>query len=92
VASPNRIRIAVSVKPGSKQPGFALDGESIVLRIRERPIEGAANDACVRALAEHLHIAPSSITLERGTRSREKLFAIDGLTIDEIKTRLTKIQ
>ncbi|MDQ2991458.1 MAG: DUF167 domain-containing protein [Candidatus Eremiobacteraeota bacterium] len=43
--------LTVTVKPGSKQPGFAFEGETWMLRVREHAIEGAANDACLRAVA-----------------------------------------
>jgi uncharacterized protein YggU (UPF0235/DUF167 family) len=74
VASPKPTRIDVTVKPGSKQPGIALEGTTITLRIRERAIDGSANAACIRALAEYYNIAPSNITLVRGAKSRKKVF------------------
>jgi uncharacterized protein len=69
-------RVDVIVKPGSKQPGIAFEGETLVLRVRERAIEGAANAACIRALAEFYDIAASSVTLLRGAKSRKKVFAL----------------
>ncbi len=73
------MRISVKVKPGSKQPGISIEGETVVLRVRERAVEGAANEACIRALAEALDVPRTAVTLVRGARSREKLFAIEGL-------------
>jgi hypothetical protein len=73
-------RLAVTVKPGSKRPGLTIAGEAIELRIRERAIEGAANSACIEALAALLRVARSSVALLRGARSRHKLFGIDGMT------------
>lgn len=70
-------RIAVRVKPGSKTAAVEESAEGLLLRVRERAVEGAANDACVRALAEHFKIAPTRITLVRGTKSRQKLFELD---------------
>lgn len=69
-------RIAVTVKPGSKIAGIEATADGLVLRVRERAIDGAANEACVRALAEHFGLAPSSVALIRGARSRKKLFEI----------------
>jgi uncharacterized protein len=66
----------VIVKPGSKQPGISFDGETLVLRARERPIGGAANAACIRALAEFYAIAPSNVTLVRGAKNRKKVFRL----------------
>jgi uncharacterized protein YggU (UPF0235/DUF167 family) len=66
----------VVVKPGSKRTGLSREGDELVLRVRERAIEGAANEACVRALAQAYGVAPSAVALVRGTRSRHKRFAI----------------
>lgn len=82
------MRISAKVKPGSKAPGVALQGGVLVVRVRERAVEGAANEACVRALSHALGIAPSCVRLVRGARSREKLFEIDGVSELEIHTRL----
>lgn len=82
------MKIAAKVKPGSKQPGIAIEGDSLVLRVRERALEGAANEACIRALADALGVAPSSVSLLRGARSREKLFEIAGIDEKEARKRL----
>lgn len=72
-------RITLTVKPGSKDPGIAGDEDAFVLRVRERAVEGAANDACIKALARLLAVAPSRIELVRGATSRRKTFEIDGV-------------
>ncbi|HZV77211.1 MAG TPA: DUF167 domain-containing protein [Candidatus Babeliales bacterium] len=68
--------IDVYVKPGSKRPGLADENGVLTLRVRERAIEGAANRACVRALAAAFGVAPAAIELIAGHRSRRKRFAI----------------
>jgi uncharacterized protein YggU (UPF0235/DUF167 family) len=68
--------IDVVVKPGSRKPGLSSENGTLVLRVRERAIEGAANDACIRSLAEAYGIVPSAVSLVRGFRSRHKRFAI----------------
>jgi uncharacterized protein YggU (UPF0235/DUF167 family) len=75
-STPKPARLDVVVKPGSKQPGISFEGDTLVLRVRERAIEGAANAACIRALAEYYAIAPSNITLIRGAKSRKKAFKL----------------
>jgi uncharacterized protein len=70
--------IDVFVKPGSRSPGLSNEDGVLVLRVRERATEGAANAACVRALAAAYGVAPSAVTIVRGTRSRHKRFAIQG--------------
>jgi uncharacterized protein len=82
------VNLAAKVKPGSKQPGIAFEGDCVVLRVRERAVEGAANEACIRALAHALGVAPSQVSLLRGTSSRVKLFRIEGIEESEARKRL----
>lgn len=69
----------VRVKPGSPKPGFSREGGELVLRVRERAIEGEANAACVRAIAHALGIPQSRVSLIHGARSRYKSFNIEGV-------------
>jgi uncharacterized protein YggU (UPF0235/DUF167 family) len=71
-----RLEVNVVVKPGSKRPGFSEEGGMLLLRVRERAAEGAANAACLRALAVRYKVAPSAVTLVSGARSRHKRFII----------------
>ncbi|HEU5480622.1 MAG TPA: DUF167 domain-containing protein [Candidatus Tumulicola sp.] len=80
--------LEVIVKPSSRESGIALDGGTIVARVRERAVDGAANAACVRLLAGCLAVAPSSVVLVRGARARRKLFAVAGLTAAEARRRI----
>jgi hypothetical protein len=64
-------------------------GADLTLRVREQGMEGAANDACVRALSEALGIPQSRITLVRGHRGRAKTFSIKGLSEPEVRERLS---
>ena len=71
------MRVTVIAKAGSKAPGIdpQPDG-SLIVRVRERAIDGAANDAITRALASRYDIAPSRVHLIRGTTTKTKIFEI----------------
>jgi uncharacterized protein YggU (UPF0235/DUF167 family) len=71
-----RTLVNVTVKPGSRAPGIDRTGKSIVVRVREHAIEGAANEACIHALAAAYGVSRSSIELVGGFRSKRKRFAI----------------
>ena len=71
--------ISVQVKPGSRTPSVRVDGDRLIVAIREPAREGKANDAVRRALAEYLKVPMSRITLVRGATTRTKTFAIDDL-------------
>lgn len=84
--------LTIAVKPGSKEPGITVSADAVVLRVRERAVEGAANDACIRALSEIFDVPRTRIQLVRGTRSREKRFAIEGIEEADGWRRLRALQ
>lgn len=76
--------LRVHVKPGSPKPGFSRIGDELVLKVREKAIEGAANDACVKAIALELRIAPSRVRLIQGGRSPFKCFNVEGIAAEQL--------
>lgn len=91
--SNDNIVFEVRVKPGSKVEGIELASTGVVVvKVRARPVEGAANKAVIEALSEHFSIAKSRIFLVSGAKSKVKRFAISFLERDdkEIRERIEK--
>ncbi len=66
------------------------DGRPVLkVRVRARPIEGEANAALIKLIAKTLNLPKSAVSLERGGQSRVKRIAIDGLSPDEVRGRLS---
>jgi uncharacterized protein (TIGR00251 family) len=63
-------------------------GGAIKIKLRAPAVGGKANAALIRFLAEQLKLPRHSIALERGRRSRDKLIRIDGLTAEDVPTRM----
>ena len=63
-------------------------GGAIKIKLRAPAVEGKANAALIRFLADQLKLPLHSIVLERGRRSRDKLIRIDDLTEKDVRTRL----
>jgi len=81
--------IVVTVKPGAKAPGIVFGaGDSIVVRVRERAVEGKANEAVRVALARALGVPKSAVSLVRGATARLKAFEIVGASSPELLKRL----
>lgn len=61
-----------------------------VLRVRVTapPVEGEANAAVVTLVARALGIAPSTVSVVRRERARDKLVPVAGLTEADVRTRL----
>lgn len=85
----------VKLQPGASADrieGWETDPEGrpvLKVRVRARPVDGAANDALIRLLAPALDLPRSAVTLERGGQSRLKRLAIAGLDQAEVKRRIT---
>ena len=61
---------------------------AIKIKLRAPAVEGKANGALRRFLAEELGTSQHAIILERGERSRDKVIRIDGLSEEDIRRRL----
>ncbi len=74
-----RLRVPVRVKPGSRAPRVGGDhGGELIVAVAARAVEGAANRAVGRALAEAFGVAPAAVSLRRGARSRSKVYEVEG--------------
>jgi uncharacterized protein len=77
------------VVPNAKIDSVVVEhGGAIKIRLRAPAVEGKANAALIRFLAEQLKLPRHSIVLERGHTSREKLIRMDGLTAEDVRTRM----
>jgi len=81
--------IRVHVIPNAKAAKVVGEhGEAIKIKLQAPAIEGKANSALRRFLAEKLSIPQRAIVLERGERSRDKVLRIDGLSEEEVRKQL----
>ena len=71
------MRVTIRVVPGSSHPavGGSHDG-ALVVRVRERAIEGHATRAALKAVAAALDVRPGAVALVRGTTSRTKVIDV----------------
>jgi uncharacterized protein len=65
--------LTLHVQPGAKRTEVAgTHGDALKLRLAARPIEGEANAALLRWLAESFGVPQRNVTLLRGGKSRTK--------------------
>jgi uncharacterized protein YggU (UPF0235/DUF167 family) len=79
--------LLIYVKTKSKQLGFdGLYGEPprLVLRIKEMPIEGRANQQVQQFLSDYFNTSLNSIELIRGAQSKAKDFWIKHLSLEDV--------
>lgn len=72
-------RLVVRAKPGSSKGPLVVDeGDAgFVVYVREKAIDGKANDAVESALAAHFNLAPSRVRVVRGHTARVKQIELD---------------
>jgi len=56
-------------------------GDRLKIAVNAPPVDGAANEAVVRALAEALEIARGAIEIVRGETGRRKTVRLRGVTL-----------
>ena len=66
--------------------GFA--GDVLLVRLKAPPVDGKANEALVRFIAERLGLPRSAVSLVRGAASQQKLINIAGLDREAAIARL----
>lgn len=71
--------VTVTVKPGSRKGPLVETGPNgeLTIYVRERAIDGKANDAVTRLLAAHLRLPRNRVELVSGARSRLKRFRVN---------------
>ena len=76
--------IAVFAKPrASKTRVLGVENGMLAVALAAPPVDGAANEELVCALAEHFSIPKRRVTLIAGDASRKKRVRLQGLTGEE---------
>ena len=79
-AEDSELIINVMVKPRAKRDEIVdWDGETLKVRVAAPPVEGQANDRCLRIMARALGVSRSRIRIVRGATSRRKRIGIEGI-------------
>lgn len=63
-------------------------GDALKIRLAAPPVDGAANTALIRFLADRLGVARSAVIIVSGGSARRKRVTIDGLTSAAALARL----
>jgi uncharacterized protein (TIGR00251 family) len=78
-ATPTGVRLRVWVQPRASRTELAgLRGHALKIRLAAPPVDGAANEALIRFLAERLEVPRSAVQLEAGAAGRSKVVAVPG--------------
>ena len=76
------ITLTLHVQPGAKRSEIAgLHGDALKIRLAAPPIDGRANDALLKFVADLFGVPLRQVELKQGAQSRHKVVAISGSKI-----------
>ena len=86
------VSFRVRVVPRAGRTGVAgVRGDALLVRLAAAPVDGAANEALVAALAGILAVPRRDVAITSGERSRDKVVRIAGLDIARVSAKLLAI-
>ena len=69
-------RLALRVTPGARSEVIEIADGRLLVKVRAKPQDGAANEAVLALLADALGVATSRLRMLRGATGREKLIQL----------------
>jgi hypothetical protein len=83
-------RLTVKVHPRARRSALAgRIGDAWKLSLAAPPVDGKANDECVRYLAELAGVPRSRVRIVMGLTSRLKVVEIEGVPQEDLERRLS---
>jgi uncharacterized protein (TIGR00251 family) len=81
--------LTIRIQPRASRNGIVMmeDG-GLKIRLTAPPVDGAANEALIKFLAETLVVSKSQVQIVTGHSAREKIIRIDGMSLQEAKQLL----
>lgn len=88
---PGGCTFAIKVHPRARKDAITGEvGDSLKLSLTAPPIDGKANESCLRFFADILEVPRSSVTIAAGQNSRNKVIRVIGRTAEQVRARLSK--
>lgn len=80
-ATDSGVLLRLRIQPRARAERLeGVSGDRLRIRLTAPPVEGAANAACIALLAKTLGVRRSQVQIRAGTKSRDKLIHIEGIT------------
>ncbi len=81
--------LAIRVQPRAKRTEVAGErGEAIVIKVSAPPVDGRANAAACRLIAQRLGVPARAVRVVRGEKARDKVVRIDGVDAESARATL----
>lgn len=78
--------LMLHIQPGAKTTGFAgRHGDAMKIRLAAPPVDGKANAALMKFLADYCAVPKSAVTLVSGQSARAKRVRVEGVSAERLK-------
>ena len=89
--APTAVTLAIRIQPrASKNEVIRREDGGIKIRLTAPPVDGAANEALVRFLADTFSVSKSQVEIISGHTSRDKVVKIEGIGKADAESMLNK--
>mgnify|MGYP003326172024 CR=1 FL=1 len=83
--------VAIWLQPrGSRNQVVGERQDAVVIKLQAPPVEGAANAALLRFVADQLRVPLGAVQLLRGHTSRRKQLQVEGWSAAEVRQALLR--
>jgi len=77
------VTLTLHIQPGAKRSEVAgLHGDALKIRLAAPPVEGRANEALLRFIADSFEVPLRQVELLRGAQSRHKMVKVTGSKVE----------
>lgn len=91
MSSQNNAVVEFTAQPKSSRSKIVLDGEGrIKVYLNSPPVDGKANEECIRLFSEMLRVPKSRISIDRGEKGRKKRVLIEGTSLQEVMDTISQ--
>lgn len=88
-AEEESVTISVRIQPrASKNEIMKMDNGKLKIRLTAPPVDGAANEALVKFLADQFNVGRSQVEIVSGHTGREKIIRITGISEEAVQRLL----
>lgn len=86
------VRFAALVRPRSSRNHIAgVQDGALKIHLTAPPVDGAANKACIKFVAQAFGVRPSQVSLVSGLTGRNKTLRVEGLSAREFTEKVAAL-
>jgi len=87
------VTFAIKVQPRARRNAVVGElGGAVKIALTAPPVDGRANQACIEFLAELLSLPRSAIEIVAGQSSRTKVIRVAGISVQQLRLLLQRVQ